>query len=132
MMSTEILSARARSAGTAKQPYTTVLIASNRKDFDAVCDVRILAITASGWLLSMRNSAEGGSRNSTPMFGVRLVDRNEQLVGDVVGPVQNSLLFTGISGLTVWLRIAHFLLADPIIQAIWRYEMVAACYYELS
>jgi len=131
-MATEILSVRARAAGTAKQPYNTVLIASHRKDFDAVCDVRILAITASGWLLAMRNSAEGGSRNSTPMFGVGLVDRNEQLVGDVVGPVQNSLLFTGISRLTVWVRVAHFLLADPIIQAIWRYEMVAACYYELA
>lgn len=126
-MPTEILLLCARHAGTTSIGQNTELSASARVNFEKECDVRILSITSSGWLLSMRNSLEGGSRNSTPMFGVLLGGRGQ----DVAGPVHNSLDFTRVSGLTLWLRVPHFLLADPVRQATWKYDMVIACYYEL-
>ena len=130
-MPTEILFVHARHGGTTPRPFNTVLRASSRQDFDGVRAVRLLSITASGWLLSARNSAEGGARNSTPMFGVQLTDRDEHIVGEVIGPVHQALSFTGIAQLTVWLRVAHFLLADLTYPATWTYDMGAACYYEL-
>jgi hypothetical protein len=123
----EILFVRARHTGTATHSQNTDFLSSYNVNFDQARDVRILSISSSGWLLSTRDSSEGGARTPMPMLWVAL----DGLGKDVVGPLYTPLDFSGVSGLTINVRVPNFLLADATYIAEWNYNIMAACYYEL-
>jgi hypothetical protein len=126
-MPTEILRLVEDYSGTESQNRDAVYAAHTEVDFEeGICDVRIFSITSSSWLLSVRNRAEGGSRNFKPMFWVTLKSRNE----DVVGPLHNSIDFTGVSGITLNLKVPHFLLADSSDKSAYKYNIMVSCCYE--
>jgi hypothetical protein len=125
-MPAQILLVNGRNKSTANHNYKAVMVYSQPLDFLETRDMRILSITSSGWVLSMRDSAEGGSRNSMPMLWVTLHGLNI----DVVGPTHYPLEFQGVDGLTIYLKLPHFLIADAKFQADWDFDMRASCYYE--
>jgi hypothetical protein len=61
-----------------------------------------------------------------PLLWVTLHGLNK----DVIGPTYYPLAFQGVDGLTLYLKIPHFLIADATYQAEWDFEMRASCYYE--
>jgi hypothetical protein len=123
----EILFVRASHTGTARHNQNTNFLSSANMNFGEARDVRILSITSSGWLLSTRDSSEGGARTPIHMLWVSLGGLGK----GVVGPLNSPLDFSAVSGLTINVRVPNFLLADATYIAEWNHNIIAACYYEL-
>jgi hypothetical protein len=109
-MATEVLSLFTRWNGSSEVNLDTLLSAKQVVNFDKKRNIIIRSITASGWQLSLRDHSEGGARSATPRYWIALEgDCTDQLTG----PVHTPLEFTGISGLTLYVEIPQFFLADP-------------------
>jgi hypothetical protein len=127
-MPAEILSIKGSDKSTSSYNQKKSITFTEKEDFPAARTVRILSITSSGWVLSTRNSAEGGSRNSVPKVWVTLHGRNQ----DVIGPIYYPIEFDRVDGLTVNLELPHFFIADTRSPAEWYFDVTASCYYEFT
>lgn len=127
-MAIQVLRSHALNNGTHPLTINTDIQQTDSVSFSEKREIRILAITASGWVVAARDSGEGGSRNAQPMVLVTLEGENPL---ELVGPLYTSLQFTDVTGIKLHVWIPHLVLADPTHHVTWRYSVKSACYYEL-
>ena len=122
----EILLLEDSYSGTEIRNQDSVYTAHTEVDFPNVAsNLQILSITSSWWLISKRGNAEGGSRTLTPRLWIELKGLGEK----IAGPLHATLEFSGVSGISLYFEIPHFLLSNSRDPLIYKYDFVASCCY---